>query len=63
MVRVFQIVAVVLVGLTAYFLWTYGVGDHAFVSGVAAIAAGFLSYRARLKARNTLREEQAERLE
>lgn len=57
MERLFQILAVVLAGLTAYFLWTDGTGDSAFVAGVFAVAAGFLSYRFRLKTRINSRED------
>jgi hypothetical protein len=48
--------------IAAYFLWTDGVGDYAFVAGVFAIAVGFLSYRFRLKARIKQREEVEETL-
>lgn len=57
MERVFQIAAAVFVLVAAYFLWTDGAGDYAFVAGVFAVAAGFLSYRFRLKARINSRED------
>lgn len=57
MVQVFQILAAVFAGLAAYFLWTNGTGDYAFVAGVFAVAAGFLSYRFRLKTRISNRED------
>lgn len=51
MERVFQIAAAVFAVIAAYFLWIDGARDYAFVAGVFAVAAGFLSYRFRLKAR------------
>lgn len=62
MERLFQILAAILAGLAAYFLWTGGDRNYAFVAGVFAIAAGFLSYRFRLKARIRSREERRETL-
>lgn len=57
MERFFQILAAAFAGFAAYFLWTDGAGDYAFVAGVFAVAAGFLSYRFRLKARINSRED------
>jgi Flp pilus assembly protein TadB len=62
MVRVFQIVAVIFVVIAAYFLWTGGDKDYAFVASVFAVTAGFLSYRFRLKARIKRREDAEETL-
>jgi hypothetical protein len=56
MERIFQIAAVIFAGIAAYFLWTGGEDDYAFVAGVFAVAAGFLSYRSRLKTRRTKRK-------
>ena len=53
--RVFQIVAVILAGIAAYFLWT-GNKDGAFVSAVLGCVAFFLSIRSQVKERNRLRE-------
>lgn len=58
--RVFQIVAVVLAGVTVYFLWQ-GKTDSAFVSIVFACVAFFLSIRFQVKERNRAREEERER--
>ena len=44
MERIFQIVAVILAGIAAYFLWQ-GNGDGAFVSGVLGAVSFFLSIR------------------
>lgn len=62
MERIFQILAAIFTGIAAYFLWTDGAGDFAFVTGVFAVAAGFLSYRFRLKARIRSREDAEETL-
>lgn len=58
MERVFQIVAVILAGIAAYFLWK-GNGDGAFVSGVLGAVSFFLSVRFQVKERNKLREAEA----
>jgi hypothetical protein len=62
MERVFQIMAVIFVVVAAYFLWIGGDKDYVFVASVFAIAAGFLSYRFRLKARIKKREDAEETL-
>lgn len=62
MERIFQILAAIFAGIAAYFLWTGSVKDHVFVAVVFAIAAGFLSYRFRLKARIKGREDVEETL-
>lgn len=56
--RAFQIAAAVLGGAAAYFYWT-GYADGAWVAGVSAGAAFFLSIRFQAKAR--LEAEAAER--
>ena len=53
--RIFQIVAVILGGIAAYFLWV-GNKDGAFVSAVVACVAFFLSIRFQVKTRNAERE-------
>ncbi len=53
--RVFQIVAVILAGIAAYFLWM-GNNDGAFVSAVLGCVAFLLSVRFQVKARNAERE-------
>lgn len=55
MERVFQIVAVILAGIAAYFLWT-GDKDGAFVSAVLGCVSFFLSVRSQVKERNRVRE-------
>lgn len=60
MERVFQIVAVILAGIAAYFLWK-GNGDGAFVSGVLGAVSFFLSVRFQVKERNKLREAEEDR--
>jgi hypothetical protein len=55
MERVFQIVAVILGGIAAYFLWK-GNAEGAFVSVVLGCVAFFLSVRAQVKERNRIRE-------
>ena len=55
MERVFQIVAVILAGIAAYFLWA-GNTDGAFVSAVLGCVAFFLSVRFQVKERNLVRE-------
>ena len=53
--RVFQIVAVILAVIAAYFLWT-GNKDGAFVSAVLGSVSFFLSIRTQVKERNQARE-------
>ena len=57
--KMFQILAVVLGGTAAYFLWT-GNKDGAFVSAVLGCVAFFLSVRFQVKARNAVREAERE---
>lgn len=60
MERFFQILAVILAGVAAYFLWE-GNADRAFATAVFGAVSFFLSVRFQVKARNDQRE--AERLE
>ena len=55
MERIFQIVAVILAGIAAYFLWA-GNNDGAFVSAVLGCVSFFLSVRSQVKERNKVRE-------
>lgn len=57
--RVFQIVAVVLAGIAAYFLWA-GNKDGAFISVVLGCVSFFLSVRSQVKERNRIRESEME---
>jgi len=57
MERTFQIVAVILAGIAAYFLWK-GNGDGAFVAGVFGAVSFFLSVRTQVKKRNEERERE-----
>ena len=59
MERFFQIAAVILAGVAAYFLWNSN-GDGAFVSAVLGAVSFFLSVRFQVKGR--LQEREAERL-
>ena len=60
MERFFQIAAVILAGVAAYFLWNSN-GDGAFVSAVCGAVAFFLSVRFQVKDR--LKQREIERLE
>lgn len=53
--RIFQIVAVILAGIAAYFLWN-GNSDGAFISAVLGCVSFFLSVRFQVKERNQIRE-------
>lgn len=59
MERLFQILAVILAGVAAYFLWI-GNNDWFFLSAVAGSVCFFLSIRFQVKERLKVRE--AERL-
>lgn len=59
MVRIFQIAAVILAGVAAYFLWS-GNGDGAFVSAVVGAVAFFLSIRFQVKERNRVRHAESQ---
>ena len=61
MERFFQILAVILAGVAAYFLIWQGNADRAFVSAVFGAVSFFLSVRFQVKAR--LNQREAERLE
>ena len=50
MERLFQILAVILAGVAAYFLWSKN-GDGAFISAVFGAVAFFLSIRFQVKER------------
>ncbi len=56
--RLFQIVAVILTGIAAYFLWK-GNGENAFAVGVFGAVSFFLSLRFQAKSR--LRQTEIER--
>ncbi len=55
--RFFQILAVILIGVAAFFLWK-GNADAAFASAVFGAVSFFLSIRFQVKARLKLQEEQ-----
>ena len=55
--RVFQIIAVILGGIAAYFLWA-GNTEGAFVSAVLGCVAFFLNIRFQVKERNQAREQE-----
>ena len=55
MERIFQILAVILAGVAAYFLWT-GNNDGAFVSVVLGCVSFLLSVRFQVKDRTRIRE-------
>lgn len=54
----FQIAAVLLAAIAAYFLWT-GNSDGGFIASVLGAVAFFLSVRFQVKERNALREAEA----
>lgn len=56
---IFQIVAVMLAGIAAFFWWQ-GNTDGLFVSAVLGAVAFFLSIRFQVKERNRIRHEEAE---
>lgn len=55
MERLFQILAVILIGVAAFFLWK-GNTDGLFISGVIGAVCFFLSIRFQVKERLTERE-------
>jgi hypothetical protein len=59
---VFQILAVVLAGAAAYFLYT-GNRDGAFIAAVVGCCAFLLSLRFQAKARNRIRDAEREAAE
>lgn len=60
MERLFQILAVILAGVAAYFLWA-GNKDWAFVAVVLGCVSFFLSVRFQVKERNRIRELEREK--
>ena len=60
MERFFQILAVILAGVAAYFLWL-GNADRAFVAAVFGAVSFFLSVRVAVKKRLTAREVEEEK--
>lgn len=56
MERFFQITAVILIGVAAYFLWS-GNKDGVFISAVLGAVAFFLSIRFQVKERLKQRED------
>lgn len=59
MTRSFQILAVVLIGVGAYFLWT-GNTDGLFIAAVLGSVCFFLSIRFQVKERNDRRAAETE---
>ncbi|MEJ7701892.1 MAG: hypothetical protein WKF71_19945 [Pyrinomonadaceae bacterium] len=55
--KLFQILAVILIGVAAFFLWNDN-ADAAFASAVFGAVSFFLSIRFQVKARLKLQEEQ-----
>lgn len=55
MERLFQILAVILAGVAAYFLWA-GNSEYAFVAAVLGCVSFFLSVRTQMTDRNSARE-------
>ena len=62
MERTFQILAVILAGVAAFFMWN-GSKDAAFVSVVLGCVAFFLSVRVQVKERNRIRDAEREEVE
>jgi hypothetical protein len=62
MERFFQILAVILAGVAAYFMWQ-GSADRAFASAVFGAVSFFLSIRFQVKERLTEREAEREEAE
>ena len=58
MERIFQIVAVILIGVAAYFLWR-GNTEGVFVSAVLGAVAFFISFRFQVKERLKQTEKEA----
>src|SRR5262245_38914113 len=59
MERFFQILAVILAGVAAYFLW-YGNAERAFVAAVCGAVSFFLSVRVQVRRRLNEREKEEE---
>ena len=62
MERLFQILAVILAGVAAYFMWR-GNADRAFVSAIFGAVSFFLSVRFQVKERLKIREAEREEAE
>ena len=62
MERFFQISAVILAGVAAYFMWQ-GNADRAFVSAIFGAVSFFLSIRFQIKERLKIREAEREEAE
>lgn len=62
MERTFQITAVILIGIAAYFLWSEN-KDGTFISAVLGAVAFFLSIRFQAKERMRRRENQEDETE
>ena len=62
MERIFQIAAVILIGVAAFFLWK-GNNDWMFVAAVVAAVCFFLSVRFQVKDRVQQREKETQALE
>jgi uncharacterized membrane protein len=60
--KIFQILAVILIGVAAYFLWR-GNNDGLFVSAVVGAVCFFLSVRFQVKERMDERARQAQEIE
>ncbi len=59
MERIFQILAVILIGIATFFLWK-GTTDAVFASAVLGAVCFFLSVRFQVKERLKIRETQEE---
>jgi hypothetical protein len=62
MERIFQITAVILIGVAAFFLWK-GNNDAMFVSAVVGAVCFFLSVRFQVKERMQQREKKTAEIE
>ena len=57
--RIFQVLAVILIGVAAFFLWK-GNNDGVFITAVIAAVCFFLSIRFQVKGRLKQRENEVE---
>jgi uncharacterized membrane protein YdjX (TVP38/TMEM64 family) len=62
MERIFQIAAVILIGVAAFFLWK-GNNDWMFISAVVGAVCFFLSVRFQVKERMRQREKETQEFE
>ncbi len=62
MERIFQITAVILIGVAAFFLWK-GNNDAMFVSAVVGAVCFFLSVRFQVKERMQEREKETQKFQ